>query len=325
MTRFRVAFISVAESAERWAKPLRAALPEDALYFEAGAIPPEEVDVVLTAAPPPGALAPYTRLKLIQSIWMGVETLAVDPTLPRDVPLARMIDPSMTRAMVESAAAHVLNAHLRLDDLARQQRESRWKLLRSPTTDQRTVGILGMGELGRAVAGTLMQLGFRVRGWSRTPREVEGVESFAGDGALPGFLAGCEILVVLIPLTPQTAGIIDASFLARLPDGAVLINLARGGLVRDDDLLIGARQRPPASRSARRVQRRAAPSGARFLEPRTSDRDAARRGAYQSADCGRVCCRESAAAGLGGAVVGIGRPDAWLLTKSRYAILKVIW
>jgi glyoxylate/hydroxypyruvate reductase len=237
MTRFRVAFISVAESAERWAKPLRAALPEDALYFEAGAIPPEEVDVVLTAAPPPGALAPYTRLKLIQSIWMGVETLAVDPTLPRDVPLARMIDPSMTRAMVESAAAHVLNAHLHLDDLARQQRGSRWKLLRSPTTDQRTVGILGMGELGRAVAGTLMQLGFRVRGWSRTPREVEGVESFAGDTALPGFLAGCEILVVLIPLTPQTAGIIDASFLARLPDGAVLINLARGGLVRDDDLL----------------------------------------------------------------------------------------
>jgi glyoxylate/hydroxypyruvate reductase A len=237
MTRFRVVFVSNAESAERWAETLRAALPEDALCFEPGAVPPEEVDVVLTAAPPPGALAPYTRLKLIQSIWMGVETLVVDPTLPRDVPLARMIDPSMTRGMVESAAAHVLNAHLRLDEFARQQREARWKLLRTPTADQRTVGILGMGELGRAVAETLLQLEFRVRGWSRTPREVEGVESFAGDAALPGFLADCEILVVLIPLTPQTTGMIDASFLARLPDGAVLINLARGGLVRDDDLL----------------------------------------------------------------------------------------
>jgi glyoxylate/hydroxypyruvate reductase A len=237
MTRFRVVFVSNAESAERWAEPLRAALPEDALYFEPDAVPPDEVDVVLTAAPPPGALAPYTHLKLIQSIWMGVETLVVDSTLPRDVPLARMIDPSMTRAMVESAAAHVLNAHLRLDDLARQQREARWQLLRNPTTDRRTVGILGMGELGRAVAEMLLQLGFRGRGWSRTPRDVEGVESFAGNAALPAFLAGCEILVVLIPLTPQTMGMIDATFLARLPDGAVLINLARGGLVRDDDLL----------------------------------------------------------------------------------------
>jgi glyoxylate/hydroxypyruvate reductase A len=237
MTRFRVVFVSNAESDERWAEPLRAALPEDELHFEADAVSPEAVDVVLTAAPPPGALARYTRLKLIQSIWMGVETLVVDPTLPRDVPLARMIDPSMTRAMVESAAAHVLNAHLRLDDFARQQRASRWKLLRNPTTDQRTVGILGMGELGRAVAETLLQLGFRVRGWSRTRREVERVESFAGDAALPRFLSDCEILVVLIPLTPQTAGMIDASLLARLPEGAVLINLARGGVVRDDDLL----------------------------------------------------------------------------------------
>jgi glyoxylate/hydroxypyruvate reductase len=235
--RFRIAFVSNAESVERWAEPLGAALPEDALYFEVDAVTPDEVDVVLTAAPPPGALAPYTRLKLIQSIWMGVETLVVDPTLPSGVPLARMIDPSMTRAMVESAAAHVLNAHLRLDDLARQQREARWRLLRNPTTDRRTVGILGLGELGRAVAATLLQLGFRVRGWSRTPKKVEGVESFAGHPELPGFLAGCEILVLLIPLTPQTKGMIDASFLARLPDGAVLINLARGGHVRDDDLL----------------------------------------------------------------------------------------
>ena len=237
MSPLRIAFVSTAETAERWAEPLRAALPEDDLHFEAGIGSPEDVDVVLTAAPAPGALAPFTRLKLIQSIWMGVETLVADLTLPRDVPLARMIDPSMTRAMVETAAAHVLNAHLRLDDLARQQRELRWKLLRNPTTDARTVGILGMGELGRAVAEMLRTLGFRVRGWSRTPKELAGVESFAGAAGLPEFLAGSEILVVLVPLTRQTAGMIDADFLARLPDGAVLINLARGGLVNDEALL----------------------------------------------------------------------------------------
>ena len=236
MSPFHIAFISTAETADRWAEPLRAALPGEELYFEAPASP-EHIDIVLTAAPAAGALAPFTGLKLIQSIWMGVETLVSDPTLPRDVPLARMIDPSMTRAMVESAAAHVLNAHLRLDDLARQQREARWKLLRSPTTDARTVGILGMGELGCAVAEMLLALGFRVRGWSRTSKSVAGVECFAGDAQLPGFLSGCEILVALVPLTPQTAGMIDGAFLARLPEGAVFINLARGGLVRDDDLL----------------------------------------------------------------------------------------
>jgi glyoxylate/hydroxypyruvate reductase len=237
MSRFRVVFISTAETAERWAEPLRAALPGDELYFEPDEISPQTVDVVLTAAPPTGALAPFTRIKLIQSVWMGVETLVTDPTLPRDVPLARMIDPSMTRAMVESAAAHVLNAHLRLDDLGRQQRDARWKILRTPTTDARTVGILGLGELGQAVARMLRALGFRVRGWSRTPKELEGVESFDGVAGLPEFLAGSEILVALVPLTPQTTGMVDAGFLARLPEGAVFVNLARGGLVRDDDLL----------------------------------------------------------------------------------------
>jgi len=238
MSPFRIVFISTAETAERWEAPLRAALPGDELHFEVDALAPQDVDVVLTAAPEPGALAPFSRLKLIQSMWMGVETLVADPTLPRDVPLARMIDPSMTRAMVETAAAHVLNAHLRLDDLARQQREARWKLLRNPTADARVVGILGMGELGIAVARMLRTLGFRVRGWSRTPKDVADVDSFAGTGELTAFLSGSEILVVLVPLTPATAGMIDAAFLARLPDGAVLINLARGGVVNDDDLLV---------------------------------------------------------------------------------------
>lgn len=237
MKPFQVVFISSAETADRWAEPLRAALPADELHFDAGEIPAAEVDVVLTAAPPPGALAPFNRVKLIQSIWMGVETLVADPTLPTDVPLARMIDPSMTRAMVESAAAHVLNAHLRLDDLARQQEEERWKILRNPTTDARSVGILGMGELGLAVARMLLRMGFRVRGWSRTVKRADGVESFSGKDGLGQFLSGTEILVVLLPLTKQTTGMIDAEFLAQLPAGAVLINLARGGLVRDGDLL----------------------------------------------------------------------------------------
>ena len=237
MRPFNILFVTAEESAERWREPLSAALPGERLYFDADEIDPAEIDIVLTAVAPSGALAPFRRARLIQSIWMGVETLVADPTLPPDVPLARMIDPSMTRAMVESAVAHVTAAHLQLDELARQQREARWEPLRNPLASERTVGILGLGELGRAVAEGLLGLDFRVRGWSRTARRTQGVECFAGEGGLAAFLAKSEILVALLPLTAGTRGRIDAKFLDGLPAGAVLINLARGGLVNDDDLL----------------------------------------------------------------------------------------
>jgi glyoxylate/hydroxypyruvate reductase A len=237
MAPYNILFLSSVETARRWQVPLSDALAGERLFWSPDDIDPSEVHIVLTALPAPGALAPFRSLKLIQSLWMGVETLLADATLPRDVPLARMIEPHMTRSMVESVLAHVLAAHLQLDEYARFQREARWKMLRSPLAGERSVGILGLGELGQASCATLHALGFRVAGWSRTPRRVENVECFAGATARDAFLRLSEILVVLLPLTPETRGLIDARFLAQLPDGAVLINLARGPLVNDDDLL----------------------------------------------------------------------------------------
>lgn len=237
MTPYNILFLTREESVERWRAPLAEALGGERILWSPDDVDPRSVDIVLTTVPGPGALAPYRSLKLIQSLWMGVETLVADATLPRDVPLARMIDPHMTRAMVESVLAHVLGAHLQHDEYARFQQEARWKMLRSPIAATRSVGILGLGELGQAAGTALRALGFQVAGWSRTPRRVEGIECFDGATALDAFLRRSEILVVLLPLTPATRGVIDARFLARLPDGAVLINLARGALVRDDDLL----------------------------------------------------------------------------------------
>ncbi len=234
---FNVLFLAQEETAERWRAPLEAALAGESLHWTPAEVDPDRVDVVLTAVPPPGALAPFRRLRLIQSLWMGVDSLLADETLPGAVPIARMIDPTMTRAMVESALAHALAAHLRLDEFARLQRERRWRPLRNPTADRRRVGVLGLGELGAAVAHALAGLGFRVAGWSRTSKDLAGVRCLAGPGEFDEFLGAADILIVLLPLTPATRGIVDRRLLAALPRGAVLINLARGALVNDTDLL----------------------------------------------------------------------------------------
>jgi glyoxylate/hydroxypyruvate reductase A len=241
-TPLNILFLSVADPARRWRSALEQALAGERLVWDASDIDPSQVDVVLVTPPVRADFSGMTRLKLAQSLWMGVESLLAEQALPRAVPLARMIDPHMTRAMVESALAHVMAAHLRHDEFARWQRESRWQQKHNPVAADRSVGILGLGELGRAVAQALAALEFKVRGWSRTPKELPGIETFAGDAALASFLAGSEILVALLPLTAGTRAVVNTAFLSKLPEGAVFINLARGALVVDEDLLAALAQ-----------------------------------------------------------------------------------
>lgn len=232
-----VLFLSVADPARRWRRALEETLPGERLVWDAADIDPAQVDVVLVTPPVQADLSGMRRLKLVQSLWMGVESLVEERALPRAVPLARMIDPHMTRAMVESAIAHVMAAHLHHDDFARSQREGRWQQKHNPIATDRSVGILGLGELGRAVAQALAALEFKVRGWSRTPKALPGIETFAGSAALASFLAKSEILIALLPLTAETRAMVNTAFLAKLPERAVFINLARGALVVDEDLL----------------------------------------------------------------------------------------
>ncbi len=241
-TPLNVLFLSVADPARRWRPALEEALAGEHLVWDAGDIDPAEVDVVLVTPPVQADFSRMRRLKLAQSLWMGVETLLAEASVPRDVPLARMLDPHMTRAMVESAIAHVMAAHLHHDEFARWQRESRWQQKPNRVAADRSVGVLGLGELGRAVAQALLALDFKVRGWSRTPKTLAGIESFAGDAALASFLEGSEILVVLLPLTEKTRAMVDTTFLSKLPENAVLINLARGALVVDEHLLAALAQ-----------------------------------------------------------------------------------
>jgi len=180
---------------------------------------------------------PTPNLKLIQSLWMGVDSLLADPTLPSHVPLARLVDPNMTEAMSETVLVHVLNSHRQIDAYRRHQTAREWRPMPQPRAQERRVGILGLGELGIDAARKLVALGFDVAGWSRRPKQLPGIECFSGSNGLNRLLERTEILVCLLPLTASTRGILNAHTLAILPRGATVINLARGGHIIDDDLL----------------------------------------------------------------------------------------
>jgi glyoxylate/hydroxypyruvate reductase A len=223
-------FASRIEPVERWLPLLEPALPQDRIFLE----PRADIDVALVAAPPKGTFGKLPRLKLVQSLWMGVEKLLEDPELPRHVPFARMVDPGMVAAMSETVLAHVLDWHRHFWTYRLWQAQKKWKRRRQFMAQDRTIGILGLGELGGDAAKKLLALGFRVCGWSRRPKDVPGVHCSTD---LHEILGMSDAIVCLLPLTAQTKGILNKDALARVREGGCLINLARGGHVVVPDLL----------------------------------------------------------------------------------------
>ena len=183
-----ILFASQIEPADRWLPLLRAALPDDRFLVESGS----HVDVALVASPPRGTLEQLKGAKLIQSLWMGVERLLADPALPRGVPLARLVDPGMVAAMSETVLAHTLDWHRRLYRYREHQAEARWHRYRQYMASDHTVGLLGLGALGTDAARKLLALGFKVAGFSRRPKKMEGVEGFV---ELDSFLKKTNVLV----------------------------------------------------------------------------------------------------------------------------------
>jgi glyoxylate/hydroxypyruvate reductase A len=224
------------EDAERreWWRALQHAAPEVDWLLQ----PSPEVEVAVVANPPPGSLQGLPALRLIQSLWAGVDRLLADPTLPAGVPVARMVDPAMSRAMAQTALWAVLSLHRGFFAYARQQREARWQPLPQRRADEVRVLVLGLGAMGRAVALALHGQGYAVCGWRREAGEaVDGLRQAHGMQALPSLLAQADIVLNLLPLTPDTRGLVDRRFLAAMRPGASLVNLARGAHVVDEDLL----------------------------------------------------------------------------------------
>jgi glyoxylate/hydroxypyruvate reductase A len=199
---------------------------------------PGEIDYVLTFRPPHGLLKSLPALKLVISLGAGVDGILSDPEYPKRVPLVRFVDRTLSREMAQYCVLHVL-MHYRMQrffDRAQAERKWRQALLQKRAEDTR-IGILGLGEIGTLTAERLRDLHFDVAGWSRTRRDVRGVRSFAGEEELNPFLNRTDILICLLPLTPETRGVLNAKLFAQLPKDAFVINVARGGHLVDEDLI----------------------------------------------------------------------------------------
>ena len=223
----------------RWLAALSQALPQARVRRWVDAADetiPVGLDYALVWKPPRRLLAGLASARAIFNLGAGVDALEPD-ALPPGVPVVRLEDAGMGEQMSEYVVHAVLRVYRGFDAYAEAQRGARWQPL--PRSDKASfgVGLLGFGVLGRAVAAALAPFGFPLCAWSRTPKAFAGVTSHAAAAGLGPFLAGCRVVVCLLPLTPETRGLLDRRTLSMLPAGAHLVNVARGALLVDDDLI----------------------------------------------------------------------------------------
>ncbi|WP_040263620.1 2-hydroxyacid dehydrogenase [Pseudomonas massiliensis] len=197
---------------------------------------PQEVRYFAAWQPPQGLHEKFPNLEVIFATSAGVDQFDLS-LLPPAIEVVRMLDPGIAQGIVEYACFAVLALHRQIPMYQRQQTLKHWQPHALVPAAQRRVGVMGLGNLGRAVLESLRPFGFRLSGWSRSQKSLPGVECYAGDAHLHAFLRQCDILVCLLPLTDDTRGILNANSLAALPVGASLVNLGRGAHLQENDLL----------------------------------------------------------------------------------------
>ena len=194
-------------------------------------------DYAVLFSPPPAMLADLVHVKAIFITGAGVDGVARVAGMLPDVPLIRLNDAGMAIQMAEYVAYAVLRYFRRFDEYEAQARRGLWRQLPQFSKDEFSIGVMGLGVMGTRVLDALKPFGFPLRGWSRTPKQLDGVAAFAGAERLDDFLRGTRVLVCLLPLTSATTNLLDRTRLALLPQGAYLINAGRGAQLVDPDLL----------------------------------------------------------------------------------------
>ncbi len=199
---------------------------------------PEDIDYVFSFRPQHGLLKTFPKLKAIFSVGAGVDGFLADPEFPRHIPLVRFVDPQLSTEMAQYVVMHTLLQHRNQRVFDAAQAKGKWaqRVLPRKTADTR-IGILGLGEIGTVAGERLRDLGFPVSGWSRSRKSVRGIESYEGKGEFEAFLRVSDFLICLLPLTRETRGILDGRTFAMLPEGAYIINVARGGHLIEEDLI----------------------------------------------------------------------------------------
>ncbi|MDO6815110.1 2-hydroxyacid dehydrogenase [Cobetia amphilecti] len=222
---------------EVWRQEFTKHLPETEfrVYPEVG--DPAEIEYAAIWMHPVGDLCRYPNLKAILSFGAGVEHIIRDSDLPQGVPIVRLVDDLVVRDMAMHAVHWVIHFHRQYHRYQQDQARTLWQ--RHPHRDpaQRRVGFLGMGAMGAVAAGFVRELGFCVAGWGRDVVDIEGVEFYQGDARLDEFLQRTDILINVLPLTPATQGLLNAECFAQLPQGACVINISRGPILVEDDLV----------------------------------------------------------------------------------------
>jgi glyoxylate/hydroxypyruvate reductase len=198
----------------------------------------EPCDYLIGWKPPAELFARQPALKAIINYGAGVDAILAMKAVPAHLPIIRLEDAGMAQQMAEYAIYGVIHHHRHMRIYRAQQHEKHWQQHEDRADVRRPcVGVMGLGEMGGAVAAKLAAFGYAVRGWSRSERKLASVVTFAGVDALPTFLSGCDVLISMLPLTESTRGMVNATCLAHLPRGAFLVNAGRGGHLVDADVV----------------------------------------------------------------------------------------
>jgi glyoxylate/hydroxypyruvate reductase A len=231
-----VLFYSEGDDPEPWRRAFAAAFPDMPFEVWPHVKDRNAVRYALVWNPPPGLLKTLPNLKAVLALGAGVDALLADPTTPQ-LPVVRLRDAGLAPQMAEYAIYAVLHFHRSMPAYREQQAAARWQPLAPVLASQWPVGVMGTGIIGGLIARHLVALGYPVRGWSRSGTSIDGVEGFAGDARLDAFLSGCRTIVNVLPLTPQTAGILNTRTFAAMPRGSYVVNIGRGGHLVESDLL----------------------------------------------------------------------------------------
>lgn len=220
-----------------WVAAIKAIAPELDLRVWPDDGDKADVTFTLVWAQPQGIFSQYPNLQVISSMGAGVDNLLQDDSIPSQANVVRMVDPRLVSQMGDYVLAAVLNHVRQFPDYGQYQQQQQWQPLQPRNIDDVTVGVMGVGQIGSTVATRLSQVGFQVLGWSRRAKTITDIQVFAGQQQLSNFLAASEILVCLLPLTAETENILNAETLGHLPQGAYIINVARGNHLVEEDLL----------------------------------------------------------------------------------------
>lgn len=232
-----IILISAAGSDGTWKKAMTERLPGATIVTNDESYDPETIDYALFWKQPQGLIKTLVNLKAIFSLGAGVDHVVSSPSLPADLPVIRLEDAGMADQMVQYHLYAALHFMRDFDVYAAQQTKADWAPHPVARISRCRVGVMGLGALGAAVATALANLGFAVSGWSRSMKAIEGITTFAGKETLPEFLGQSDILICLLPRTPETENVLESPTLSFLPKGAAIINAARGAMINEPDLL----------------------------------------------------------------------------------------